>query len=132
MSLIPNQPYPDSPVWEDLSPTLINGWGVPGILQSLQAIVEKNSVTIFGGVQIGTSHIMAPLENRFRPILPISVQALILGGPTCLVELQGNETTGGRQLVLSAFSLGMTNEQMIATYGGMYLSIFGSYPRRTP
>lgn len=132
MTLIPNQPYPDLPAWEDLESILVNGWGVPGAAQSLQGYAEKNSVTIFGRVQIGTSHIIGPLPDHLRAIRPLSVQALILGGPSCLVELQGGTASGGWQLVMSAYSLGLTNAQMIATYGGKYLSIAGSYPRKVP
>ena len=130
MSLIPNQPYPDLPAWEDLASILVNGWGVPGAAQSFQGYAEKNSVTVFGRVQIGASHVIGDLPQHFRAIRPLSVQALILGGPSCLVELQGGAATGGWQLVMSAYSLGLTNAQMIATYGGKYLSIAGSYPRK--
>jgi len=130
MTLIPNQPYPDLPAWEDLEPILANGWGVPGAAQSLQGYAEKNSVTIFGRVQVGTSHVIGDLPQHLRAIRPLSVQALILGGPSCLVELQGGASSGGWQLVMSAYSLGMTNAQMIAAYQGKYLSIAGSYPRK--
>lgn len=130
MTLIPNQPYPDLPAWEDLESILVNGWGIPGAAQSLQAVAEKNSVTLFGRIQIGSSQVIGDLPNHLRAIRPISVPALILGGPSCLVELQGTATVGGWQLVMSAYSLGMSNAQMIATYGGMYLSIAGSYPRK--
>ncbi len=70
------------------------------------------------------------LGDHLRAIRPLSVQALILGGPSCLVELQGGTASGGWQLVMSAYSLGMTNAQMIAEYQGKYLSIAGSYPRK--
>lgn len=87
-------------------------------------------MTIFGRVQIGTSHIIGDLPNHLRAITPVSAQALILGGPSCLVELQGGTASGGWKLVMSAYSLGLSNAQMIATYGGMYLSLAGSYPRK--
>ena len=130
MTLIPNQPYPNLPAWEDLEPILENGWAVPGAAQSLQGYAEKNTVTLFGRVQIGTSHIIGDLPNHLRAITPLSVQAMILGGPACLVELMGSYTPGGFRLAMSSYSLGMTREQMIATYGGMYLSLAGSYPRK--
>lgn len=128
----PPQPYPDAPAWEDLESILTNGWTVPGVHQSLQGINDKNTVTVFGRIRIGTSNIIGDLPDHLRAIRPISVQGLILGGPSCLIELQGNDTLGGYRLNMSSFSLGMTNEEMIAAYGGMYLSIAGSYPRKTP
>lgn len=132
MNLIPNQPYPGLPAWQDLEPELLNGWAVPGLHQSLQGMAVQNSVTLFGRVQIGTSHIICALPEKLKAIRPISLPALILGGPSCLVELQGNESRGGWQLAMSAYSLGMSNEAMVAAYQGKYLSLAGSYPRKYP
>lgn len=125
MTLIPNQPFPDLPSWEDLSPILINGWDTPGSAQSLQGIGYQNTVDIFGRVQIGSHQIIGILPQHLQAASSYSVPALILGGPSCLVEVQG-----GYRLLMSAFSLGMTDAQMIATYQGKYLSIVGSFPRR--
>ncbi|TAP26868.1 hypothetical protein [Arthrobacter sp. S41] len=130
MTLVPNQPYPDLIAWEDLESILISGWGVPGDYQSLQGKADKNDVTIFGRVQIGDLHIFANVPLHLSPARPISLNAQILGGPSCLVELQYRSSVGIYQMVLSAFSLGMTNAEVIATYKGKYLSIFGTYPRK--
>lgn len=132
MTVLPGQPYPDRPAWEDLSPMLFNGWGVPGEAQNLQAFVDGNTVTIFGRVQIGASTHAMVIPEHMEPIRQASLDALILRGPTCQMEIRTHPSNGRWNLFLSGYALNLSGAEMLEKYAGMYVSIRGSYPRRMP
>ena len=130
MTLVPNQPYPNLPAWEDLTPELMNGWSTEGRLQYFQALSDRNSAEFAGRLLIGTTKVICRLPEHLRASAPRFIQGLIIGGPICLIELQGS---GGSfyQLSLYADSLGMTDTEMMNTYSGQYLSLSGKYTRKS-
>lgn len=125
MTLIPNQPYPDLPAWENLASALANGWNVDLAGLSIQAFAEANTVSIFGRVNIGSARIGGYLPEHLIPNGAQGLTALIMKGPSCIVEIWG-----GGQIVMSNFSLGLTESHMIAQYQGQQLFFSGSYPRK--
>lgn len=129
MNLVPNQPYPDLPAWEDLAPILMNGWSTAGRLQYFQALSDRNSAEFSGRLLIGTTKVICRLPEHLQASAPRFIQALIIGGPTCLVQLQG-DSGNFYQLSLYAPSLGMTDTEMMNTYRGEYLSLAGKYTRK--
>lgn len=128
MTLIPNQPYPDLPAWEDISGVLTNGWNVDVAGLFLRVFAEANTVTLMGRVRVGSDRIAGVLPDRFMPTGGTQgLTSLVMRGPSCIVEIWG-----GGQIVMSNYSLGVTAAQMIAQYQGEQLFFSGTYPRKTP
>lgn len=126
MILTPNQPYPDLPAWEDIDGILTNDWNVNINGLFLRAFTAGNTVDVMGRLHIGTNRIAGILPERFRSPTSQGLTALIMQGPSCIVEIWG-----GGEIVMSSYSLGLSQAQMIATYQGKQLFFSGSYPRKS-
>jgi len=127
VTLIPNQPYPDLPAWEDLAASLTNGWTVNLAGLFLRGFTEANTVTLVGRVTVGDARIAGVLPTHLMPNGSQGLTALVMKGPSCIVEIWA-----GGQIVMSNFSLGLTESQMITQYRGEQLFFSGTYPRKTP
>ena len=127
MTLIPGQPYPDLPAWEDVSSGLTNEWNVSQSGLFLRAFAEGNTVSLMGRVSVGAKRIAGALPAHLRPNGSQGLTSLIMQGPSCIVEIWG-----GGEIVMSNFSLGLSESQMIATYKGKQLFFSGVYPRVVP
>jgi len=124
MTLIVNQPFPNLPAWEDLSGILVNEWNTAIAGLSLRGYIEGNTVHLSGRVHIGAARIAGVLPSHLIPGESQGLTALVMKGPSCIVEIWP-----GGQLVMSNFSLGLTEAQMIAEYKGDQLFFSGNYPR---
>lgn len=126
MTLVPNQPYPDLPAWEEVSSALTNEWNVNQAGLFLRAFSEGNTVNLMGRISIGAARVAGILPVHLRPNGSQGLTSLIMKGPSCIVEIWG-----GGEIVMSNFSLGLTEGQMITQYKGDQLFFSGSYPRKS-
>ena len=96
--LVPGQPYPGLPGWQDLSGHLANGWHLGNSRDYLKVLIEGNTQTIRGRVRIGTSREMTGvLPGWVAPggSLGASTESAIVwttsgssaGTESCVVEL---------------------------------------------
>lgn len=70
--LIPNQPYPTLPAWEDLSDLLANGWEIGETTGNnrdyLRGFLDPNTATVMGRLRIGTDRVATvSLPWSYRP-----------------------------------------------------------------
>lgn len=70
--LIPGQPYPGLPAWEDLSGLLTNGWMIGELTGNnrdyLRGFLDANSAMVQGRIRIGTDRVASlALPAAYRP-----------------------------------------------------------------